>query len=393
MRLTVMYSSLFLATGTTLLTIAYLLVRRTLREGDKFHRQSRQLAHALSHGVQRPLVPNGHSASQIDKFVTALYDQAANSALHRLAIEYIIVLVLVTALSVVAGWLLAGRALAPLRSIIATARRVSGENLGERIALAGPTDELRELADTFDGMLERLDAAFASQRHFVADASHELRTPLAIMRTEIDVALADPDASVDDLREMADVVVETIDRSEALIASLLALARSESGQVNTQTVDLDQTVRTALANLRGAAAERSLTIAEHLDSIRAAGDPALLERMTTNLLQNAVIHNRDGGAVSVATRQLDGSVELRIENDGVRLEPDHVDELTRPFRRLDRSVPGFGVGLSLASSIVHAHHGRLELAAREQGGLLVLVTLPAATGVEPSGTREPLAAS
>lgn len=393
MRLTVMYSSLFFVTGATLLTIAYLLVRRTMYEGDRFHRQSHQLERALTRGLHPASGPGRHAASQIDKFVTALYDQAANSALHRLAIEYIIVLVLVTALSVVAGWLLAGRALAPLRSIITTARRVSGENLGERIALVGPADELRELADTFDGMLERLDAAFASQRHFVADASHELRTPLAIMRTEIDVALADPDASVDDLREMADVVLETIDRSEALIASLLALARSESGQVHTQTVDLDQTVRSALENLREAAAERSLSISEHLDSIRAAGDPALLERMTTNLLQNAVIHNRDGGAVGVSTRQLDGNVELRIENDGVRLEPDHVDELTRPFRRLDRSVPGFGVGLSLASSIVHAHHGRLELAAREQGGLLVLVTLPAATGAEPSGTREPLAAS
>jgi signal transduction histidine kinase len=390
MRLTVMYSSLFLATGTTLLTIAYLLVRRTMLEGDKFHRQSRQLAHTLSHGLQRPSAANGHSVSQIDKFVSALYDQAANSALHRLAIEYIVVLVLVTALSVIAGWLLAGRALAPLRSIIATARRVSGENLGERIALAGPADELQELADTFDGMLERLDAAFASQRHFVADASHELRTPLAIMRTEIDVALADPDVSVDDLREMADVVLETIDRSEALIASLLALARSESGQVNTQAVDLNQTVRSALANLRAQADERSLTITEHFEPIRAAGDPALLERMATNLLQNAVVHNRNCGAVMVSTRQLDGSVELRIENDGVKLEPDHVDELTRPFRRLDRSVPGFGVGLSLASSIVHAHRGELLLSAREQGGLRVLVTLPAAADVEPSGA--PLAA-
>src|SRR6201999_163748 len=172
------------------------------------------------------------------RLIGVVEHQLVDEALHTLLLQYVIALVLMTLLSSVIGWLLAGRALAPLRDITATARRVSGENLRERIALHGPADELKELADTFDGMLARLDGAFAGQRHFVASASHELRTPLAIMRTEVDVALADPDAGVEELREMGEAIRDTVDRCERLIASLLLLARSEAATGQEEPVDV-----------------------------------------------------------------------------------------------------------------------------------------------------------
>ena len=189
------------------------------------------------------------------------YHQATSAALHRLLLEYIGALVVMTGASVALGWWMAGRALAPLRAIAATARRVSGQNLGERIALQGPEDELKELADTFDGMLARLDAAFASQRHFVANASHELRTPLAIMRTEVDVALADPDANVRDLRAMGEAVRETIDRSESLIAALLFLARSEGVLGREEPVDLAELAAGCITDLHRGAEAAEIAIA------------------------------------------------------------------------------------------------------------------------------------
>ena len=182
--------------------------------------------------------------------------QLRSDALHRLVIEYLIALGAMTMVSVAAGWLLAGRALRPLRDITATARRVSGENLGERIGLVGPADELKELADTFDGMLERLDSAFASQRHFVANASHELRTPLAIMRTEVDVALADPDPEVPDLRAMGEAVRETVDRCERLIEGLLMLARSEAASGREEPLTSPRWPATASPTCTGARSTR-----------------------------------------------------------------------------------------------------------------------------------------
>ncbi|HTW13335.1 MAG TPA: histidine kinase dimerization/phospho-acceptor domain-containing protein, partial [Solirubrobacteraceae bacterium] len=228
LRLTLIYGVAFLLTGVVLLTVGYLLVRHNLYQ----HHSYRQEAYRRSLGLPPNVAPPSQST------LNAYYAQVVSGALHRLLLEYIGALALMTAVSVAAGWMMAGRALAPLRAITATAQRVSGENLGMRIALAGPEDELKQLADTFDGMLARLDSAFASQRHFVANASHELRTPLAIMRTEVDVALADPDASVDELRAMGEALRETIDRSEALISALLTLARSETISGREEPVDL-----------------------------------------------------------------------------------------------------------------------------------------------------------
>jgi signal transduction histidine kinase len=281
-----------------------------------------------------------------------------------------------TAISVLIGWLLAGRALAPLRDITATARRVSSENLGERIDLPGPADELRELADTFDGMLARLDSAFASQRHFVANASHELRTPLAIMRTEVDVALADPDASAAELREMGEAIRDTVDRCERLIASLLLLARSEAATGHEEPVDIAALAGDCITDMWARAQEAQIEIRDDLEPAWTSGHPGLLERLVANLIDNGIHHNVPGGYLQVQSRTDGDKIELLVANGGAPLDPKRVQELTQPFRRLDRSVRGFGLGLSIVRSIAQAHHGTTTLLAPASGGLEVRVTLP-----------------
>ena len=257
--------------------------------------------------------------------------------MHRLLIEYAVALGAMTIVSVVAGWLLAGRALRPLRAITATARRVSGENLGERIGLKGPADELKELADTFDGMLGRLDGAFASQRHFVANASHELRTPLAIMRTEVDVSLADPDSSVEELRRMGDAVRETVDRCERLIEGLLMLARSEAATGREEPSDLAALAADCVTDLWARAEEAHVRIRDDLQPAWTRGEPALLERMIANLIDNGIRHNESGGYLRVSTRTEGSRVHLLVANSGAR-------DRSCGRRDADRAVPPAGPG-------------------------------------------------
>jgi len=255
---------------------------------------------------------------------------------------------------------------------------VSGENLGERIALRGPADELKELADTFDRMLARLDSAFASQRHFVANASHELRTPLAIMRTEIDVALADPHAGARELREMGEAVRETIDRCERLLESLLMLARSEAAAGREVPVELGGLAADCLTDLRARAREAGVALDDDLSPAWVSGEPALLERMLANLLDNGIRYNRRGGRLRVSVATRGRSVSVVVANDGPRIDPRQVSSLTEPFRRLERGGQGFGLGLSIVRSVVVAHGGTLELQAAPTGGLAVRIQLPAA---------------
>jgi signal transduction histidine kinase len=371
LRLTALYGTVFLITGAVLLTIGYVFVRTNLRT----HHSLR--AELLRLGI-RPVrgefgFPPGSSTG---KLIHTVQDQILGGALHRLLIEYAVALLLMTAISVLIGWLLAGRALAPLRDITATARRVSSENLGERIDLPGPADELRELADTFDGMLARLDSAFASQRHFVANASHELRTPLAIMRTEVDVALADPDASAAELREMGEAIRDTVDRCERLIASLLLLARSEAATGHEEPVDIAALAGDCITDMWARAQEAQIEIRDDLEPAWTSGHPGLLERLIANLIDNGIHHNVPGGYLQVQSRTDGDTIELVVVNGGAPLDPKRVQELTQPFRRLDRSVRGFGLGLSIVRSIAQAHHGTTTLLAPASGGLEVRVTLP-----------------
>jgi signal transduction histidine kinase len=308
-----------------------------------------------------------------------LSDAAADGILRDLRGQYVLALVAVTVMAVLLGWLVAGRALSRLRAIEAAASAVSGESLGRRVALQGPDDELRELANAFDAMLERLDAAFASQKRFVANASHELRTPLTVLRTEVEVALADPDATAADLRAMAEVVREEVTRFEALLASLLALARSEAGALESdQPVDLADTARRVVERLRPEAAENQVRLSLHAERVLVDGDPELLEQLVFNLVENAVTHNRSDGFAEVRLGPRGTDALLEVTNSGPLVPAGEVALLTEPFHRFDRRRPGrgAGVGLSIVRAVATAHGGRLRLDAREEGGLDAEATLP-----------------
>jgi signal transduction histidine kinase len=376
LRLTVLYGIVFLVTGALLLTIGYALVRHNLDARGNFRAELRKLGlPASSPFLGRSLAFNPGSPEA--NVAAAVRAQLRSQALHQLLIEYVLALGAMTMLSVAAGWLLAGRALRPLRDITATARRVSGENLRERIGLKGPADELKELADTFDGMLARLDTAFASQRHFVANASHELRTPLAIMRTEIDVALADPTASAAELRQMGEAVRESIDRSERLIEGLLMLARSEAPDGREEPVDLAALAADCITDMRARADDADIEVRDRLASAWTRGEPHLLERMIANLLDNGIRYNEESGFLEVATSTEEGRLRLVVANGGPRIDAAEAATLTEPFRRLDRSGGGFGLGLSIVRSVVRAHGGSTEIVAPESGGLKVRIELPA----------------
>jgi signal transduction histidine kinase len=383
LRLTMTYGLVFLVTGAVLLTIGYFLVRHNVDTHDNYRAALRKLG--------LPVVSPRHDLDTPSDWsvIHTVQAQLRAQSLHRLLVEYLLALGVMTMVAVGTGWLLAGRALAPLREITATARRVSGENLGERIDLVGPADELKELADTFDGMLARLDGAFASQRHFVANASHELRTPLAIMRTEVDVALADPHASVSELRDMGEAVRETIDRCERLIEALLMLARSEGLSGREESVDLAGLTAFCVTDLRAHADDATITVRADCRPAFTRGEPNLLERMIANLIDNGIRHNHPGGYLEVTTRTDGDRVELRVRNGGAVIAPAAAAQLTAPFRRIDRAAGGLGLGLSIVRSVAEAHGGSAEVTAPPDGGLDVRVVLAADTSAAgmPLGRR------
>jgi len=273
--------------------------------------------------------------------------------------------------------------------VTATARRLSAESLDERIGLrTGPADEVAELAATFDAMLDRLQGAFETQRRFVANASHELRTPLAVMRTEIDVTLADPDADPDELRRMGEVVRDAGRRAEHLVAGLLLLARTEgSGLSERVRLDLADAVPGALDGVRDETAARALTVRRVLEPAPVEGDPALLERVVGNLVENAVRHNVDAGWIEITTGVETGAareggaareVVLCVASSGAAVDATTVAVLFEPFRRgTDRTGSGSGLGLSIVRAVVGAHGGLVEAEPVAGGGLRVRVRLPA----------------
>jgi signal transduction histidine kinase len=378
LRLAALYTVAFLIGGGLLLGFSYLVVRDSLLSDGPAARQA----------VIRRLGPA--AADRDDRARDRIIDQTRRelrlAALDRLQDAYVMALAVATVLSATLGWLLAGRALRPLSEITATARRVSQENLHERIALTGPDDELKELADTFDTMLARLDAAFESQRSFIASASHELRTPLSIIRTEVDVTLQSRDVSREKLVAMAEVVRRASHRSERLIDALLTLARSDRGDLHRSPIDLADLARTALAELAVEALERDLRVDADLATAPSVGVGALLERLVANLVQNAIRHNVPGGWVAVTTEAHDGRAVVVVANGGAAMEPDELANLTMPFRRrgVQRTAGsvGSGLGLSIVDSVARAHDGELRLATPGVG-LIATVELPG--GTAPAG--------
>jgi signal transduction histidine kinase len=340
-RLTLLYVALFGGSAALLLGVGYWLMRRHLYR----------------------TLPDDQAAS------------TASTLLAQFSLAYLGTLVL----AIVAGWLLAGRALQPLRHVEDTARRVSGDRLDERIALEGPADEIHRLSDALDDMLERLSESFEAQRRFVANASHELRTPMTLMRTEVEVALSDPNADERRLREMGEVVLTEAERTEALLDGLMTLARAQRALLRTEPLDLADCLRPAASLVSREAAASGIRLRVDSDSAPSQGDRRLLERLAANLMENAVRYNRPGGVVQASTTTLDGRATLRVENTGPHISPEQLGRLTAPFDRLDRHADGrgAGLGLSIARSVMDAHRGELRLEARPEGGLIVTAVLPA----------------
>ena len=402
-RLTLLYGLSFLVAGAVLTTIMYLLVREQLRPGQAV---SVLLPSEPLAGQPRPpegLAPGPPPSAEVlgpvptspggEVALADRVDQFVDQSLRALLWQSALVLLFAGALAVLLGWLLAGRALAPLQEVTRTARRVSERGLHERIGLSGPDDEVKQLADTFDAMLERLDRAFDAQRRFVGNASHELRTPLAINRTLLEVASAEPDAS-EDVRRLAAPLLATNARSERLIEGLLLLARSQQEVAERRPVDLAEVATTAADLTAGEAERRGIEVHRSLAPAPAGGEPVLLERLAVNLLQNAVRHNDEGGRVDVSTEQADDEVVLEVRNTGPVVPSYEVEGLFEPFRRGSSRLAGegYGLGLSIVRAVATAHGGRVEARPGDRGGLVVRVALPARRPADGGGgatTDEP----
>jgi signal transduction histidine kinase len=415
LRLTLTYSALFVVAGASLLAVNYFLVsRREHRSGTAVNIVCSQsgggldMAGGFGFGTSgpvtgklppgcskvtvgaKPLPASNYQPLPLDATKQRLATlaqvaaQGQDHTLHSLEVESGIALGLMAVASLGLGWLIAGRALRPVHRITNTARRLSEQTLHERIDLEGPDDELKELADTFDAMLGRLDRAFAGQRRFVANASHELRTPLATDRVLIDEALANRGAGPGELRTILGELRANNEQTERLIDALLVLAHSEQGVERWQAVDLGAIAGRAVEQARAEAATVGVEIRPDLAPAATVGDPVLLARLVGNLLENAVRHNRPGpGWVEVGTGPGPrGGIRLRVANSGPVVAPERLPALFEPFRRdgADRTGTGFGLGLSIVESVVGAHQGRLMTTARPDGGLDVVVDLPPGDG-------------
>jgi len=395
-RLALVYGGVFFAMGLVLMAISYAIVDHSLDPSQTTDTVVHYISTATPPGTVPPAPPGGFSRP-IQVAVNGsgaggplgggpviglegLLTDVRVQALHDIVWRWAAVVALMAAAATAFGWLLSGRMLKPLRDITGTARRLSVANLHERIALEGPHDELRELADTFDGMLGRLDGAFASQRRFVANASHELRTPLAIMRAQVDVALADPEVTLGELLAASRVVRDAVDRCERLLDGLLVLARSDRGLDAAEPVDLAESAARALDLVSAAAAERGIELRSTLGTAPVRGDPALLDRLVANLVENAVAYNGPPGWVEVVTANGGPTASVRVVNSGPPVPPDRVPVIFEPFQRLSRertgSGRGAGLGLSIVRSVARAHGGDVCAHARAEGGLAVEVELP-----------------
>ena len=368
-RLTLVYGAVATTVGLLLLVLSMVLVDRAL---------SASFLDLRGIGVR---LPN----NQVLTF-GAFQDQLRQEALGRLLRQGLYALALLGALGVALSYFLAGRVLRPLQDITAAAQRLSAERLDARIALAGPQDELKQLADTFDAMLGRLQASFEAQRRFVADASHELRTPLAVMRTEIDVALADPDAGVEDLRAAAEVVRDASIRADRLVDSLLLLARSDRLEVDglplREHVELPEVAAAALSAVAAEIEQRGLEVATSYAPAAVLGDAGLLERLAGNLVENAVRHNVDGGWLRVDTGTVEGRARLEVSSSGQSVPAGEVALLFEPFRRhgtARTARTGAGLGLAIVRAVAQAHGGSVTAAPVPGGGLRVTVDLPGAS--------------
>jgi signal transduction histidine kinase len=322
--------------------------------------------------------------------LTRLLTRTANAVQtgdsHQLVIAAAAAFAMMAVLSVALGWLLARGFMGPLRAITARTREISATNLHERVNLVGPEDEFKELADTFDQLLDRLERSFSFERRFVANASHELRTPLSAMRASLDVAMAKPGRTPAHIRALDARLRRELDQVDRLLAGFLALAQAQQGPLtDAATVSLAEIARRAIEQRTEAISRAGLEVSQTGDpNVSVSGSDTLLSRMVENVIDNAITHNEPGGWVRVTVSAVAGQARLVVENGGPLLDPDQVGQLTEPFRRLGAertgSEKGSGLGLSIVAAIIEVHDGSLELEARGGGGLRVAITLPTAAG-------------
>ncbi|MBR8639274.1 HAMP domain-containing histidine kinase [Streptomyces tuirus] len=375
-RLTLLYGGMFLIAGILLLSIIYLLAAQALNVGS-------ELPFKIVEGKVTSDIcnlPDQASPAEFNNAMNQCVNDQRQHALDNLLSRSLLALLGLAVIAFAFGYAMAGRVLSPLGRITRTARTVAGSDLSRRIELDGPDDELKELADTFDDMLERLQRAFTAQQRFVGNASHELRTPLAINRTLLEVHLSDPNAPVE-LQQLGKTLLATNERSEQLVEGLLLLARSDNQVVERGPVDLAEVAEQAIDQVHGEAEAKGVRIHGEQKPAVVQGNGVLLERIALNLVQNAVRYNvAEDGWVEVTTEVQHGNAVLVVSNTGPVVPAYEIDNLFEPFRRLRTertgSDKGVGLGLSIVRSVARAHGGHIYAQPREGGGLVMRVTLP-----------------
>jgi signal transduction histidine kinase len=394
LRLTLLYGGLFVASGAALLAITYVLVRHATDEvlvgtrgkttfvvsGTRTSQTTaprRPKVHAVGKGGT-PVTPQQAAAQA--RHDRALAKSQHDAEMGQLLEQSGVALAIMAALSIMLGWLVAGRVLRPLRTITNAAREISASDLHRRLALEGPDDELTRLGNTFDGLLERLEASFAAQRQFVANASHELRTPLTFERTLLEVALADPNASAETLRRTCERLLANSERQEELIEALLTLSRSQRGLDQREPFDLAAVSENVVATMQEQAEHGGIDLNVRLQPAETSGDARLAERLISNLVDNAIRHNHRGGRLEVrTTTQADRSV-VTVTNSGPTVPAHEVERLFQPFHRLGTNrtddSDGIGLGLSIVKAVAAAHDATVSAEPRPDGGLQIEVGFP-----------------
>jgi signal transduction histidine kinase len=382
LRLTLLYGGLFLLSGAVMLTITYLLVAHG---GPNVAMSTHSTTPSGGQSVSFFLgdaMPTGVQLSEAERRVAEAFQEQARrqqaEIMHQLLVKSGVALAIMAVVSTALGWLVAGRVLRPLRTMTDTIQLISARNVHERLAVTGPRDELKNLADTVDGLLGRLAAAFDSHKRFVANAAHELRTPLTLEHALLEETVLDPDATVADFRAQFEELMVVSEQQARLLESLLVLAASERGLDRTESVDLSGLTGDVLRAAEPKARQQDLAVAAEVRPARVTGDPALVERLVVNLVDNALSYNVPDGRVEVATGTEGARSFLSVANTGPPVPPEMVHLLLSPFQRLNRTADDGhqGLGLSIVQSIAAAHSADLTVRARLEGGLTIRVLFP-----------------
>jgi signal transduction histidine kinase len=383
-RLTAIYCGVFLPTGVAIAVITYVLIIVV--------QLPTTIGHVVIPGASAKSLDQTAAGHNLDGTTVTLPGHLVLDS-REFLVGSCIVLVAMIGVAVLLGWFVAGRVLRPLQVMTTTTRQISERNLHERLALTGPDDELKDLGDTIDGLLARLEAAFDSQRRFVANASHELRTPLMLGQTILQVALTNPDITLDQLRAACQEAVDAGKDEAQLLDALLILARSQRGLDHREPIDLTAVVHDALSAHRRSAMARGLHIDGTIDDAIVSGDPRLVYRLTSNLVDNAIRYNITGGQLEVTLAATTRAAVLTVTNTGPAVPPDEVSRLLEPFQRADpdrtASPSGLGLGLSIVADIAEAHGASLDVRPRPEGGLTVAVSFPANPSFRIQGGPQP----